>query len=390
MNLHADFRSRVSRSNAIAATLLSAILLAGCSTIPSSGPTGSQLRSQMTDDAGLQPIELVEVTSIADLPVAVYRDLVFEDDYTPAAPTELVGPGDVLDITVYETGVALFGGMSGGGAGGEGSASFDPAARTERFPPFRVSDDGFINFPFVGEIAVAGQTTDQIERLLRRALRGKSQNPQVLVSISQGLTNSVIIGGDVRNPGRLVLPTNQENLSDVVALAGGNSGEIKDIVVRVQRDGNFGEFRLSDILSDPRQDIRIFPADRILLVRAPQSFSVLGAAGRNDQIPFPAPRLSLVEAVALSGGSNPGAGDPRAVFVFRNRQDADGSQTPTVYHFNMMKASSYILAQRFTIEDKDVLFIGNAEANQPTKLVQIVSQLFFPLVTLEGIVNRPN
>jgi polysaccharide export outer membrane protein len=123
----------------------------------------------------------------------------------------------------------------------------------------------------------------------------------VLVSIAQGFTNSIIIGGDVRQPGRLVLPTNRETLSDVIALVGGNTGEIKDMLVRVQRSGAIGEFRLSDILSDPVQDIRIFPADRVQLVRAPRSFSVLGAARRTDQIAFPGPSLSLIEPYFFSG-----------------------------------------------------------------------------------------
>jgi polysaccharide export outer membrane protein len=363
-------------------------MLQGCASIPSSGPTGAQIRSQISDDLTGLPIQLVQVRSMAEVPSLASRAPVFAQNYAPPAPTELVGVGDVLEIAVYETGVTLFGGNVGPGAfAGQGGAG--PASRAERFPPFRVSDAGSINFPYVGEIGVAGRTTDQIEAILRRSLRGKSQNPQVLVSIAQGLTNSVIIGGDVRNPGRLVLLTNRESLSDVVALAGGNTGEIKDILVRIQREGTFGEFRLSDILAQPEQDIRIFPADRILLVRAPQSFSILGAAGRNDQIAFSAPDLSLIEAVSLSGGMNANAGDPRAIFVFRNLVGPDGKDAPTVYHFNMMEASSYILAQRFKMQDKDVLYIGNAEANQPTKLVQIVSQLFFPLVTLGQVINQP-
>lgn len=367
---------------------LLAVLTAGCSTIPSSGPTGADVRSQLTENQANLPITLVPVRTMGDIPTSVRPVSVFADDYTPPAPTELVGPGDVLEIAVYETGVTLFGAGSSPAIAAGSSSAFDPAARAERFPPFRVSDSGTINFPFVGEIAVAGRTTDQLEAQLRRELRRKSQNPQVLVSIAQGLTNSIIIGGDVRSPGRLVLPTNRESLSDVIALAGGSTGEIKDILVRIQRAGTFGEFRLSDILSQPEQDIRMFPSDRVMLVRAPQSFSVLGAAGRSDQIPFPAPGLSLAEAVALSGGANPNAGDPRAIFVFRLVAEPDGTQTPKVYHFNMMEASSFILSQRFAMRDRDVLYIGNAEANQPTKLVQIISQLFFPLVTLEGVITR--
>jgi polysaccharide biosynthesis/export protein len=119
-------------------------------------------------------------------------------------------------------------------------------------------------------------------------------------------------------------------------------------------------------------------------VRAPRSFAVRGGAGKADQITFPAPQVSLAEAVALSGGANPNAGDPRAIFVFRIGKGPNGEEKPIVYHFNMMQASSLVLAQRFAMNDKDVLYVGNAAANQPSKLVQIISQLFFPLVALQN------
>lgn len=378
--------SLMRRLRHVAVAIAAAATVAACSTIPSSGPTGSQLRSQIEAGPGAIPITLVEVRSIADLPQRASNPLVFSDDYTQPPPTELVGPGDVLRIAIYETGISVFG--RGGGAAGGAEQGFDTSSRAEQFPAVRVDDDGMISLPFIGEIAVSGRTTNEIERIVRNAYRGKSQNPQVLVSIAEGLTNSIIIGGDVRNPGRLVLPTNRETLSDVIALAGGNTGELQDMLVRIQRGGVYGEFRLSDILSEPQQDVRIFPSDRIQLVRAPRSFSVLGAAGRNAQIGFPTPSLSLIEAVATAGGANPNSGDPRAIFLFRFVPQPDGTETPTVYHFNMMEASSYLLAQRFAINDKDVLYVGNAEANQPTKLVQLVSQLFFPLVTLERVINQ--
>lgn len=361
------------------------MLLAGCAALPASGPTGAQIRSQVSADTSHLGIALVTVSTAAELPVVVPSAPVFKPDYRPPPPTELVGVGDVLDISIYETGIALFG--RSGPAIAAGEANFESAAKAERLPPTRVSDEGTINIPFVGELPVNGRTTAQVERQISQALKGKSQNPQVLVSIREGLTNSVIIGGDVARPGRLVLPSNRESLTDVIALAGGNRGEIKDMLVRVQRDGVYGEFRLSDIMSDPAQDIRIFPSDRIAIVRAPRSFSVMGAAGKAEQLPFPAPQVSLAEGIALAGGSNPNTGDPRAIFVFRITKGPNGEDVPVVYHFNMMQASSYILTQRFAMRDKDVLYIGNAAANQPTKLVQIVSQVFFPLLALQNVVN---
>jgi polysaccharide export outer membrane protein len=359
------------------------LALSGCAAIPSSGPTGAQIRSEIKADTSHLGISLLEVKTALDLPAATEPSAVFSSNYTPPPSTDMLGAGDVLDIVIYESGITLFGRT----ASAAGDANTDTSAKAERLPPSRVGDDGAINIPFVGEVHVAGRTTAEVERLLRQALRRKSQNPQVLVSVREGITNSVIVGGDVARPGRLVLSTNRETLSDVLALVGGNRGEIKDMLVRVQRAGESGEFRLSDILSYPERDVRVFPADRISVVRMPRSFSVLGAAGRAEQVAFPTASVSLAEAIALAGGPNPNAGDPRAIFVFRIVKGADGQETPVVYHFNMMQSSSYLLAQRFYMTDKDVLYVGNAVANQPTKMVQIVSQLFLPLVSLQNATN---
>lgn len=377
----------ISRNFSVSAkiTLLAAtVMVAGCTAIPSSGPTGAEVRSQLLKAPGDLGIKLVEVKSAADLPqIGQPAETLFGTTYTPAPPTELVGAGDMLDITIYESGITLF----GRGTPSVGGTEVDTSAKGERLPETRVSDAGTINIPFVGELPVAGRTTNEVERLIRQSLRRKSQNPQVLVAIREGLTNSVIIGGDVTRPGRLVLPTNRETLSDVIALAGGNRGEIKDIAIRVRRGEASGEFRLSDVLDGGDRDIRIFPADRISVVTLPRSFSVLGAAGKAEQIPFPAAKVSLAEAIALGGGANPNTGDPRAVFVFRQSKGPDGQDVPVVYHMNMMQAQSYLLSQRFAMADKDVLYVGNASANQPTKLVQIVSQLFLPLLTLQNVAN---
>jgi polysaccharide export outer membrane protein len=161
----------------------------------------------------------------------------------------------------------------------------------------------------------------------------------------------VIIGGDIARPGRLVLPTNREKLSEVIALAGGNKGEIRDLLVRVSRNEEMQEWRLSDVLDNPALDPRIYPSDRITLIRQPRSFTVLGAPGQTSQFPFPGAKASLIEAIGVAGGANPNSGNARAIFVFRIDRDETGKEVPMVYHFNMMQASSYILAQKFAMKD---------------------------------------
>lgn len=363
----------------------SAFLLAGCATLPTSGPTGREVERSAAEATQSMGIELVELATTEQLPREEPVAAPVLATYPPP-PTDLVGPGDVLDIAVYEAGVTLFSG-SGGKSTGQLATGFDPSAQVERLPPNRVDDDGFIRLPYVGRIKVFGKTTAEVEAMIRRGMRKMSQNPQVLVNIREAVSNSVILGGEVARPGRLVLPTNRESLLDTIALAGGYRGEAKDLIVRVERSGRQAELRLGTVLSAKEADFRIYPGDRIVVFKSPRTFSVMGAPGRVEQFVFSGSSVSLAEALAMAGGANPGTGDAKAIFVFRMTKGSDGTEKPMLFHLNMMNAGAFFLAQRFSMQDKDILYVGNAGANQPTKLVQIVSQLFAPIVTVGTLAN---
>ena len=368
------------------ATILFSIMalpLGACSTLPNSGPTGAAIINGAKGEENKLSFEVVQLTDLATLPA------VEEVRAAPSVimamgqeqPTDLIGPGDVLDIVIYEAGVTLFSGSKMS----FGADALDPAAKAERLPPLRVDDEGYITLPYVGRIKAAGHTATDLQRIIMAGLAGKSQSPQVLVSFQQSITNSIIVGGEVARSGRLVLATNRETLVDAISLAGGYRGEAADLVVQLERQGRTIEMRLAEVLRTPVGGMRIFPGDRISLLREPQSYSVMGAPGRVEQVPFAKQDVSLAEAVARVGGANPNLGDAAAIFVFRFVKDEAGTEKPVVYHLNMMKPDSYFLSQKFAMRDKDVLYVGNARANQPSKFVQILSQLFSPIVTARAV-----
>jgi polysaccharide export outer membrane protein len=362
---------------------MGALAVAGCASLPKSGPTGHEIRRAAVAGSNSIPFTLVEVQNPAALPPAPSVPGSTLETMSPR-PTDLLGPGDVLNITVYEAGVSLFG-TALRTAATAGSTTVDTASSAERLPPVRVDDYGYIKVPFIGRIRAAGHTAGELQAIIQSGLRGMSQDPQVLVSIEQSITNSVILAGEVAKPGRLVLSTNRESLVDAIALAGGYRGDAKDALARVQRDGQTFEIRLSDLLDTPQQDVSIAPGDRITLVSRPQSFSVLGAPNKAEEIVFPRAHLTLAEAVALAGGANPNAGDAGAVFVFRYVPQPNATEQPTVYHLNMMQPGAYLLSQRFMMRDRDVLYVGNARANQLSKFVQLLSQLFVPVATARAV-----
>lgn len=359
--------------------------LAGCATLPSSGPTGKQIEKSAAVSGDGAPIQIVEIQKAGDVPSAVEAVL-------PAAllsqsaptPTDMVGPGDILDINIYEVGVTLFASGAPASAAGQLAA---PGVQVQKLPPTRIDDLGDINIPYAGTLHVAGLTTGEIEATIRNSLRRLSQNPQVIVTLNQAITNAIIIGGEVARPGRLVLQTNRESLSDVIALAGGYRGNSKDLMARIMRGNETADVRINDIVENPALDVRIRPGDRLMLVDDPRTYSILGASGRVEQVPFRRSSVSLAEAIATAGGANPNLGDPAAIFLFRYVRNEQGQETPRVYHINMMQTGAYFIAQKFTMQDKDVLYFGNAAANQPSKLVQLISQLFSPVLTVTSAVS---
>ena len=357
--------------------------LAACSTVPASGPTGAEIRHAAEAATPGLPFRVVEIDNPSAIPPApvsaVPSTLVSPSD----RPTDLIGPNDILNVTVYEAGVSLFSPITRP----LGAATPAPVGTptTEQLPHIRVDDQGYITVPFAGRIHAAGLTTTELESIIRSRLVGMSQDPQVVVTLFDALSNSVTLAGEVTKPGRLMLATNRETLSDVIALVGGYKGEAKDLVVTIERQGRTFRARLSDLLDTGAGAVRVAPGDRITIQSKPQSFSILGAANKAEEVPFPRTHVTLTEAVALAGGASSEQGDAAAIFVFRYVPDAQRVDQPVVYHLNMMKPGAYFLSQRFQMRDGDVLYIGNARANRPTKLVQLISQLFLPLATARSL-----
>jgi polysaccharide export outer membrane protein len=368
--------------NSVCLALLAS--LAGCATLPTSGPTGRQVERSATDPENALPIQLVQVVTAGDIPAADTVATATRLAELPPPPTDMVGPGDVLDITIYEAGVTLF---AGGGSATTAGAGAVPGVQAQKLPPNRVDDDGDIAIPYAGKLHVVGHTVGEVETMIRGALRGVSQNPQVTLNVQQPITNTVIVSGEVVRPGRLLLQTNRETLSDAIALAGGYRGNAKDLVLRVIRQGESTDIPINDLIDTPKLDVRAYPGDRLMLINNPRTYSVLGSPGSVQQFAFARSKVSLAEAVATAGGTNPGSGDPAAIFVFRYVKDEQGNEVPVVYHLNMMKTGTYFLAQRFAIKDKDVLYFGNAAANQPSKVVNLISQLFSPVLTVTAAVQ---
>lgn len=393
--------------------------LVACGSLPNSGPTESEvLKAQQDPHKNVLGFGIVQIS--ADL-----LTLIASENETPLSSLEQIKPqrsgndeigvGDIIQISVYELGNAIF---SGGGSSSAGSPTAEAladasggvssssllmgntsddlrnkaTATLSNLPPMVVSGRGTIDIPYVGKLTVVGKTSDTVASEIKNALTKKSQSPQVLVRLVQSLTNSAIIYGDVKKPGRIILTPNRECLLDVIALAQGATHASEDSIIQLMRAGHIVRVPMSVPENNPSQNIQIQPGDRVEVIYKPRTFTVFGAPGTVTEKPFAAPELSLAEAMARVGGPADGKADPNGVFLLRYENNnivqrlglpinPDSTVTPIVYQIDMMNPGNYFLAQQFLMKDKDMLYFSNAKANEFYKLFGLISTIIQPGIT---------
>jgi polysaccharide biosynthesis/export protein len=366
---------------------LGGVALAGCSALPTAGPTVSQVFDQAVTD-GQRHFDIVDVDNqvVATLlaqPVESFH-AVFRRYGKPPAPR--IGIGDTVDVTIWEAaGGALFSAPATGVGGGSAPV---------KIPEQVVAPDGAISVPFGGRIPAAGRTPLQVQQEIQQRLADKAIEPQAIVTVSKNVTNTVTVQGEVVTGARVPLSVGGDRLLDVIAVAGGAKAPVYNTFVRLSRHGVTATIPLDRLVSDPAENIYAWPGDVLTLIQVPQTFSVFGATGTNTEVPFGAEKVNLAEALAKAGGLQDLRADPRGVFLFRFEPSSvvvalnappvangpDGS-SPVVYRLNMREAESYFYAERFPVEDKDVIFVANAKLSDLQKFFTLVNTITGPVIS---------
>jgi polysaccharide export outer membrane protein len=256
-----------------------------------------------------------------------------------------------------------------------------------------VSSQGTINIPFAGQIASANKTPQQIEIEIAQRLKGKANQPQVLVRVIRNNTANVTVVGDVGSSTRMPLTARGERLLDALAAAGGVRQPVNKTTLQVTRGDKVQALPLDTIIRDPKQNIVLQSGDVITALFQPLSFTVLGATGKNEEINFEAQGISLAQALARAGGLQDTRSDARAVFIFRLEDSnalnwkttptttPDG-KVPVVYQLNLKDPASFFIAQSFPIDNKDVLYVSNAPSADLQKFLNIVVSVVYPIVNV--------
>ena len=370
--------------------LLHMSLLVGCGAMPNSG--ASRMQVQQSDTS--RSMEGILLLTVDD---RLARKLGEAKKYKPFAKVfgtsgpkhYLIAPGDCLVVTIWETPPAiLFGGVALDPKVGALSTS------AEALPAQMVMDDGKISIPFAGRIRVAGRTVREIENDIVQRLQGKANNPQVMVSVTGNPASQVTVMGDVGKSANIPLTPKGERLLDALATVGGATQSVTRMSLQLSRAGVTASMPLDVVVREPEQNIPLKPGDVLTAMFQPWSFTVLGAVGKNQEVPFEAKGISLAQALARSGGLNDNKADPGGVFVFRfedarllmEEQTALPLQTegqlPVVYQVNFNDPGAFFVTQNFPMQDKDVIYVANMPSAELEKFLRMVGMVLTPTLNI--------
>jgi polysaccharide biosynthesis/export protein len=373
--------------------VLASVIVAGCSALPTAGPTASDVKGQEVKD-NLTRFDLVDiddnvVATLLALPAESFH-VRFKKYGRPPQPK--IGIGDSVVVSIWE---AAGGGLFGASPTDHVSAG----SRSVTIPEQIVARDGGISVPFADRVPAAGRLPVEVQKTIEQRLSEKAIEPQVIVTVTKSLSTSVTVAGEVVSGARVPLSLKGDRLLDLIAAAGGARAPVYETFVRLSRDGITATIPMEALVSDPAENIYAYPGDVLTLVRLPQSFTAFGATGTNMQVNFTAERMTLVEALAKAGGLQDQRSDPAGVFLFRfeppdivnalgrpQLQTGPDGSSPVVYRLDLSDAKSYFLAQRFAMHDKDIIYVANADFNELQKFFTLLNTLTGPIIT--GIVVR--
>lgn len=355
------------------------LLLGACASLPADGPSSRAVNEAAAGGYALIDLDAGTAERLRALPAGPSGSLAAAES---TVASDVIRVGDTLNIAIYEPSGALFG-TRGTDGRVQGGGQTLPAAVVDR--------QGAVIVPFAGSVRVMGLTSTEAAESIRGALRGRVGAPQVTVTIAASPANSVVVLGEVRNPGRAPLTVNGDRVLDAIAASGGAARPVEDIEVAVQRQGRTFTAPLSAVTTTFGENVRLAAGDQVNLVYKPRRYSTFGAVGAAAQTDMGAGPLTLAGALGRAGGLDNQLADARSVLVFRFErpevaaalgvtQPPSPRGVPVIYRLNLADPAGMFTAGQFLIQPEDVIYAprsGSAELRTFFEFVQSITRVVY-------------
>jgi polysaccharide export outer membrane protein len=243
-----------------------------------------------------------------------------------------LGPGDLLEISVYNV--------------------------SDLSTKARIGASGDISLPLIDSVHVGGLTVEAAQNLIQKRLSGGGfvKDPHVTVLVDQFSSDGVSVLGEVARPG--VYPAlGEQRLFDLISSAGGLTEKAGRSISITHRNENNHPVTLPltrNLADDSADNVPVYAGDTIIVRKADVVY-VVGEVGKPSGFLMDSGNLTVLQAIALAGGTTRTAklGSARII-----RKNATGMSETQVHLKKILEAK----APDMPMQADDILFVPTSAA----------------------------
>lgn len=331
---------------------------------------------QLVQDFGVAPVTREFLSQYASWP-SIGENRLGWINRQPDAPNRIIGPGDTVAITVWNTET--------------NSLLTAPNQRSVNLGPITVSPSGFIFLPYIENIRISGMSPDRARAVLQERFTEIIPSAQVQLEMTEGRLSTVSLIGGVARPGSYPLVDQSYTIMALLAEAGGISQNLNNPQIRLVRGDAIYGTSVDRLLSSPGLDTTLRGGDKVFVEADDRYFLSLGAAGSQAIHKFPRDSVSALEAMAIIGGISASRADPQGILILREypasalRQDGTGPAfTRTVFTIDLTSTDGLFSAGQFRIRSGDLVYATES----PVTTAQTVLGLIGGSIGLTNQISR--
>lgn len=240
----------------------------------------------------------------------------------------------------------------------------------------KVTTDGKLFYPYAGEIEAAGLTAQELRAEITKRLSNKILNdPQVDVRVTGYNSLKAFVSGEVNRPGMVRFDETPVSLPEAFAQVGGFTENADLSLIQLRRNGKVYNLDYSSVFESN------LPVDRILLKPNDQLYVaslletqkdarvyVMGEVQKTGVVGMRDGELSLMDALATSGGLQSMNASARLVYVIRNTSN----DRIDIFHLNAKNAMALAMANKFELNAHDIIYVDASDLATWNRIVNLI------------------
>lgn len=357
------------------------LLLVACSL-----PRGAGMEREIlgrADNAGadfaVYPVTRAFLPTLAEWPVTGEPDLNWITA-SAGSRSQIIAPGDTVSITIWDS--------------NDNSLLTSSEQRAVSLEEMRVSANGTIFMPYIGDTRISGMSPQTARARLQEELEAIVPSAQVQLSVVEGRQNSVDLVGGVGTPGSYPMPDRSYSVLSLISEGGGVQSGLNNPQIRLMRRGQIFGTSITRLYSEPNLDTRLTGGDRVIVEEDRRYFLSLGAASRQDQHPFPQDVVSALDAMAIIGGVSSSRADPEGILIMREYPVAalrSGERGPrqerVVFTLDLTTSDGLFSARNFRIHSGDLVLATESPVSSVQTVFSLVGSVFGLANAVSAVAN---